>query len=84
MILTDITYQLNASVRKMAAVVSRVFGKSKEMGAQTTIHCVVADENVNGKYYSDCREERLLVNRAFYDEKLALHLYQKTKHLLKL
>ena len=84
MILTDIMYQSNSMVWKMAALCSRVFGKTKEMGAQTTIHCVVADENVNGKYYSDCREDRLLVNRSFYDEKLALHLYEKTKHLLKL
>ena len=82
--MTDITGQLDARIRKMATIVSRIFGKTKAMGAQTTIFCVVANENINGKYYSDCREERLLVNRSFYNEKLAQEIYEKTKRLLKL
>ena len=57
-------------------------GKSIEMGAQTSIYCVVTDENVNGKYMADCREERLLVNKCFYDEDLAQQLLVKTKRLL--
>ena len=84
MILTDITYQMDVKIRKMVAIFARIFGKTKEMGAQTTIHCVVADESINGKYYSDCREERLLVNKSFYNEKLAQQLYEKTKQFLKL
>ena len=57
-------------------------GKSIEMGAQTSIYCVVTNENINGKYLADCREERLLVNRCFYDEELAKQMFVKTKIFL--
>jgi hypothetical protein len=33
-----------------------VFGKNCVQGAQTTLQCVLTDDNVNGKYYWDCRE----------------------------
>ena len=57
-------------------------GKSIEMGAQTSIYCVVTNDNINGKYMADCREERLLVNRCFYDEELAKKMFEKTKRFL--
>ena len=44
-------------------IFATVLGKSVPMGAQTSIHCVVTDDDVNGKYMADCREEWLLVNR---------------------
>ena len=35
-------------------IFATVLGKSVQMGAQTSIHCVVTDDDVNGKV-SDCR-----------------------------
>ena len=57
-------------------------GKSIEMGAQTSIYCVVTSDDINGKYMADCREERLLVNGCFYDEELAKEMFVKTKRFL--
>ena len=71
-------------MKMVLKVIATFLGKSKEMGAQTTIHCIVTSDNINGKYFADCREERLLVSRSFYDVKLAHQLYQKTKEFLKL
>ncbi len=44
-------------------IFATVLGKSIQMGAQTSIYCVVTNDDVNGKYMADCREEWLLVNR---------------------
>ena len=35
--------------------------KTPQQGAQTTIHCAVAEEleGVSGRYFGDCREEQL-------------------------
>ena len=68
--------------RWMTKIFITFLGKNVEMGAQTSIHCVVTNDNINGKYLADCREERLLINRCFYDEKLANEMFHKTKTLL--
>ena len=71
-------------MKMVLTVIATFLGKSKEMGAQTTIHCIVTGDSINGKYFADCREERLFVSRSFYDVKLAEQLYQKTKEFLTL
>ncbi len=44
--------------------------KTAEQGAQTTIYCAVAEElnNVSGRYYSDCKENKLLPHASNDDD----------------
>jgi hypothetical protein len=59
-------------------------GKNCHQGAQTTLHCVLTDENVNGKYYAGCREERMLVRKEIGNEETERNIFKRTKHLLSL
>ncbi len=51
-------------------VVGSLFLKTPHQGAQTTIYCAVAEEleGVSGRYYGDCREEKLATAAANDDE----------------
>ena len=60
------------------------FGKNSRQGAQTTIHCVLTDDDVNGKYYAGCRENSLIVRSDVNDASLAKKYFRRTKHLLSL
>ena len=75
-------------------VIGAVMGKNSLQGAQTTIHAALASAsssssssaavNLNGKYLSDCREERWLVGRKVGDAAFEEKLWQKTQKLLKI
>ena len=74
-------------------VIGAVMGKNSLQGAQTTIHAALASAssssaavavNLNGKYLSDCREERWLVARKVGDDAFEEKLWQKTQKLLKI
>jgi hypothetical protein len=41
-----------------------VGGKNGAQGAHTAVYCALTDEDVGGKYYSDCREETRFVSSA--------------------
>ena len=60
------------------------FGKNSRQGAQTTIYCVLTDDDVNGKYYAGCRENSIIVRSQVHDESLAKKYFRRTKHLLSL
>ena len=60
------------------------FGKNSRQGAQTTIHCVLTGDDVNGKYYAGCRENSLMLRDRVNDEALARRYFRRTKHLLSL
>ena len=59
-------------------------GKSALQGAQCSLHCVLTDENINGKCYWDCGEVKLAINSRVGDEALEKEIYNKTKEFLKL
>ncbi|KAF6209276.1 hypothetical protein GE061_015021 [Apolygus lucorum] len=53
----NVPFPLNLPLK----VIVKVFFKTPEKGAQTTVHLAVSDEldDVNGKYFMDCREHSL-------------------------
>ncbi|CAH1404336.1 unnamed protein product [Nezara viridula] len=53
----DVPFPLNIPVK----IIAKIFFKTPEEGAQTTIHLAVSDEvnEANGKYFMDCREHGL-------------------------
>ena len=53
-----------------------IFGKSVKPGAQTTIHCAVAEgiEGDSGQYFSDCAVKKS--STASYDEGAAKKLWE--------
>ncbi|XP_034255292.1 retinol dehydrogenase 11-like [Thrips palmi] len=57
-VLTDIWERLPSLPRALVKSVLRLFMKSTEEGAQTTIYLAVSEdvEAVTGKYFSDCKE----------------------------
>lgn len=58
-------------------------GKSPRQGAQTTLHCCLTDEKVNGKFYSNCSvESERLTTPYVKDESLVEVSHAKTKKLL--
>ncbi len=66
-------------------------GKSCWQGAQTTLHCVLTDDDVNGKYFLDCVEggsiflnQRIRGDRSENGGKAAKTYFEKTKKYLKL
>jgi hypothetical protein len=66
-----------------------VAGKSSCQGAQTTIHCVLTGNDVNGRYYSDCREESgwgvsADIRNDANNGEVGRMFYVKTKEYLKL
>ncbi len=59
-------------------------GRSAEQGAQTTLHCVVTSERINGRYYSNCGEAwKRFTTPYVEDEELVRISYQKTKAMMK-
>jgi len=71
-------------------VIGAVMGKSSLQGAQTTIHAALASASaseaaeLNGKYLSDCREERWLVAKNVGDRGFEEKLWLKTEKMLKI
>jgi hypothetical protein len=63
---------------------SDTLAKNWEQGAQTTLHCVLTDDNVNGKYYMDCREQPWIVGRSVGNETVEKTIFERTKKMLKL
>ena len=62
-----------------------LIAKSPQQGAQTTIHCAVAEEleGVSGKYFGNCCEEEL-TSKAAIDDEAGERLWQVSSTLLKL
>lgn len=54
MVRTEIFRDAKGSFALFLNVLSWLTGKSAWQGAQTTIHAVVTDEDVSGKYLIDC------------------------------
>jgi hypothetical protein len=71
-----------------------ILGKNPNQGAQTTVHLALSTNQqltyltnrnqLNGKYYSDCREETFIVSRQIGDLEIEEKLWQKTQDLLKI
>jgi hypothetical protein len=59
-------------------------GKSVKQGAQTTLHCTLAkDEIMNGKYYTNCRVEWDRFTTKYADDDIVVKkAYEKTKKML--
>lgn len=64
--------------RRLIHVAGWVGGKNGAQGAHTAVYCALTDEDVGGKYYSDCREETRFVSSALGDVNVENMLYQKT------
>lgn len=56
---TELARHTSFSKSKLASLtlapISWLFFKTPRQGAQTTIHCAVADDVESGLYYSDCK-----------------------------
>jgi hypothetical protein len=65
-------------------VVGNMVGKSVKQGAQTTLHCTLAkEEMVNGKYYRNCRVEWDRFTTKYADDDVVVKkAYEKTKKML--
>ena len=77
--------------KELPISVKKSFLQSGCQGAQTTIHVVLSGAssstssvklNLNGKYFSDCREEKLMVSRRVGDVKFEATLWAKTLKML--
>jgi hypothetical protein len=68
-----------------------ILGKNIYQGAQTTLHLALASgqggstrDAINGKYFSDCREEKLIVSSQIGDKNIEKKLWEKTLEILKI
>ncbi len=55
----------------------KLFMKTEEQGAETTLHCATSDDVKDGAYYDDCKERR--PSRAADDEALAKELWRRSE-----
>ena len=64
---------------------TRIFFKTVEQGAQTTIYCAVSEEmeGVTGQYLADCRVQKLKSAQAT-DDQAADRLWELSMQLAKL
>ncbi|XP_059092483.1 retinol dehydrogenase 11-like [Tigriopus californicus] len=58
-----------------------IVGKSAQQGAQTSIFAALSDEDLNGRYLSDCRDA-WIVNPTVGREERETKIIKETKHLL--
>ena len=81
---TDIKRNWSGWLQNLSPIISFLFLKNPQDGAQTTIHCAVADdmEKHSGSYFKGCRVQNLL-GRATDDE-LANRLWDVSLKMTKL
>lgn len=82
LVLTDILRDVDPSIQSMFRLLFRFFGKNCRQGAQTSIHCVLTDEDINGKYYGDCRVVKIFKSNEVGNRETEEKLYAETKKLL--
>ena len=61
----------------IARPLMKLFMKSVEEGAQTSLHCATSDDVVDGRYYDDCKEKR--PSSLADDESLAKELWERSE-----
>ena len=65
-----------------------ILGKNSYQGAQTSLHvalsCGSTRESINGKYFSDCNEEKLIISSQIGNKSIERKLWQKTLEILKI
>lgn len=65
--------------------IGRLYFKSPDEGAQTTIHCAVCDatKGISGQYFMDCKpsDHTWYINKKAYDEGLAKKLWEVSEQM---
>lgn len=69
-IVLPFNFMLDSYTQALVTLTAYFFLKTPWQGAQTTIYCAVAEEleGVSGRYYGDCKEEKLVTAAAVDDE----------------
>lgn len=81
---TEILRTIDSNLATFINYTACIFGKSSWQGCQTTIHCVMTDENVSGKYYADCKPATLTAASQLGNVYIEKKIFEETKKILKL
>lgn len=78
---TNFTKEFSVLGQWITFITFLIVGKNARQGAQTSLFAVLSDENLNGRYLSDCRDA-LIVNPTVGKEDRETKIIKDTKHLL--
>ncbi|KAK4875262.1 hypothetical protein RN001_011684 [Aquatica leii] len=81
---TDVLRYLPSVKQRIAKFITKLFYKTTEEGAQTTIYVAVSKEisGTSGAYYADCKKCKMI--KAANNVQLANELWQKSERFVKL
>lgn len=80
---TEIFDKGNIRLRGLVTVFSYLLGKNVYQGTQTNLYCCLADDLINGEYYSDCRLATwYMKHRSVADPKEGKRLWDFTQNFL--
>jgi len=81
---TDIFREAQATITMIVNVLFWWGGKNAWQGAQTTLHCILTEnEDVGGKFYTDCLPTpKLFLHKLVGNVELEQKFYTKTRKML--
>lgn len=75
---------MDVSVLLSATFFFAIAAKNAWQGCQTTLEAILTDQNVNGKYLSDCRETWIYSRKWIGNKKAEKTVFKEVRRLLRL